>query len=157
MRAIGRFFMWLLAGIGFLTMASVIAGVVFLVTQSPQQPTVPERSVLWLDLNQPVVEKPVQTLFGKTVGLTMIDMVAALDRARTDDRIKGVVAVIGGADPASIGVHKGCGFAMIGRMPGTGFKFGRWLDTVIMQKALGGGAEAPADATLYPGPIRPAG
>lgn len=97
MRAIGRFFMWLLAGIGFLTMASVIAGVVFLVTQSPQQPTVPERSVLWLDLNQPVVEKPVQTLFGKTVGLTMIDMVAALDRARTDDRIKGVVAVIGGA------------------------------------------------------------
>jgi len=97
MRAIGRFFMWLLAGIGFLTMASVIAGIVFLVTQSPQQPTVPERAVLWLDLNQPVVEKPVQTLFGKTVGLTMIDMVAALDRARTDDRIKGVVAVMGGA------------------------------------------------------------
>jgi len=97
MRAIGRFFMWLLAGIGFLTMASVIAGVVFLVTQSPRQPTVPERAVLWLDLNQPVVEKPVQTLFGKTAGLTMIDMVAALDRARTDDRIKGVVAVMGGA------------------------------------------------------------
>lgn len=101
MRAIGRFFMWLLAGIGFLTMASVIAGVVVLVTQSPQQPTVPDRAVLWLDLNQPVVEKPVQTLFGKTVGLTMIDMVAALDRARTDDRIKGVVAVVGGA-PISI-------------------------------------------------------
>ncbi|RVU34227.1 signal peptide peptidase SppA [Hwanghaeella grinnelliae] len=97
MRAIGRFFMWLLAGIGFLTMASVVAGIVFLVTQSPQQATVPERAVLWLDLNQPVVEKPVQTLFGKTDGLTMIDMVAALDRARTDDRIKGVVAVMGGA------------------------------------------------------------
>lgn len=97
MRAIGRFFIWLLAGIGFVTTVSVIAGIVVLVTQAPRQAVVPERTVLWLDLNQPIVEKPVQTLFGKTVGVTMIDMVAALDRARKDDRIQGVVAVMGGA------------------------------------------------------------
>lgn len=67
-----------------------------------------------------------------------------------------MVAIIGGADPGSIGVHRGCGFEMIGRMPATGFKFGRWLDTVIMQKALGEGAGTSPDPTLYPGPIRPA-
>jgi phosphinothricin acetyltransferase len=44
---------------------------------------------------------------------------------------------------------------MIGRMPATGFKFGRWLDTVIMQKPLGPGATAPVDTQTYPGTIRP--
>ncbi|VVT00354.1 GNAT family N-acetyltransferase [Rhizobium sp. EC-SD404] len=64
-----------------------------------------------------------------------------------------MVAVIGGAHPASVGVHRSCGFDMIGTMPGTGFKFGRWLDTVIMQKALGEGKETPAELTRYPGTL----
>lgn len=97
MRAIGRFLIWLLAGIGFLTTALTVAGVVVLLTERPGVPTVPEQTVLWLDLNQPIVEKPSQSILGKTIGVTMIDMVAALDRAREDGRVQGVVAVMGGA------------------------------------------------------------
>ncbi|WP_245409912.1 GNAT family N-acetyltransferase [Pararhizobium haloflavum] len=68
-----------------------------------------------------------------------------------------MVAVIGGAHPASLGVHRSAGFEMIGRMPGTGYKFDRWLDTVIMQKALGDGASEPADRNRYPGTLAYAG
>lgn len=97
MRAIGRFLIWLLAGIGFLTTALTIAGIVLAVRQAPGEPTIPAKTVLWLDLNQPVVEKPVQSILGKTIGVTMIDVVTALDRARNDDRVAGVVAVMGAA------------------------------------------------------------
>jgi L-amino acid N-acyltransferase YncA len=50
------------------------------------------------------------------------------------------------ANAASIGVHSRCGFQMIGTHPNVGFKFGRWVDTVMMQRALGEGATTlPAD------------
>ena len=52
-----------------------------------------------------------------------------------------MIAVIGdSANAGSIGVHARCGFEMIGTHPNVGFKFGRWLDTVTMQRALGEGA-----------------
>ena len=52
-----------------------------------------------------------------------------------------MVAVIGdSANAGSIGVHARCGFQMIGTHPNVGLKFGRWLDTVMMQRALGGRA-----------------
>ena len=52
-----------------------------------------------------------------------------------------MIAVIGdSANAGSIGVHTRCGFQMIGAHPAVGFKFGRWLDTVMMQLALGEGA-----------------
>jgi phosphinothricin acetyltransferase len=52
-----------------------------------------------------------------------------------------MIAVIGdSANAGSIGVHAKCGFQMIGTHPDVGFKFGRWLDTVMMQRALGEGA-----------------
>lgn len=53
-----------------------------------------------------------------------------------------IVAVIGdSANAGSIAVHRNAGFQMIGVMPDVGFKFGRWLDTVLMQRALGGGGK----------------
>jgi len=57
-----------------------------------------------------------------------------------------MIAVIGdSANAASVGVHSRCGFEMIGTHPNVGFKFGRWLDTVMMQRALGeGGATLPS-------------
>jgi L-amino acid N-acyltransferase YncA len=57
-----------------------------------------------------------------------------------------MIAVIGdSANAGSIGVHAKCGFQMIGTHPDVGFKFGRWLDTVMMQRTLGdGGATLPA-------------
>ena len=52
-----------------------------------------------------------------------------------------MIAVVGdSANAASIGVHSKCGFEMIGTHPNVGFKFGRWLDIVMMQLALGEGA-----------------
>ena len=58
-----------------------------------------------------------------------------------------MIAVIGdSANAGSIGLHRRCGFQMIGTHPSVGLKFGRWLDTVMMQRALGeAAATVPAD------------
>jgi L-amino acid N-acyltransferase YncA len=58
-----------------------------------------------------------------------------------------MIAVIGdSANAGSVGVHAACGFQMIGTHPHVGLKFGRWLDTVMMQRELGDGASTvPAD------------
>ena len=47
-----------------------------------------------------------------------------------------MIAVIGGAEPASIAVHAACGFEEVGRLKGVGWKKERWLDNVYMQRAL---------------------
>lgn len=47
-----------------------------------------------------------------------------------------VIAVIGGAEPASIALHSACGFREAGRLTAVGFKFGRWLDSLYMQHEL---------------------
>ena len=62
--------------------------------------------------------------------------------ARCEQRgFRQMVAVIGdSANAASIGVHRSTGFKMIGTCESVGFKFGRWLDTVMMQRDLGEGA-----------------
>jgi phosphinothricin acetyltransferase len=56
-----------------------------------------------------------------------------------------MIAVIGdSAQAASIALHAAAGFRHIGVLQSTGFKHGRWLDTVLMQRALGSGdAAAP--------------
>ena len=51
-----------------------------------------------------------------------------------------LVAVIGdSAQAASIGLHASLGFVRAGTLRSVGFKFGRWVDTVIMQRPLGAG------------------
>jgi phosphinothricin acetyltransferase len=72
-----------------------------------------------------------------------------MHRLITESELRGyrqMIAVIGdSANAGSIGVHTKCGFQMIGTHPDVGFKFGRWLDTVMMQRALGeGGTTLPA-------------
>jgi phosphinothricin acetyltransferase len=55
-----------------------------------------------------------------------------------------MLAVIGdSANAASIGVHRALGFEPVGTLRSAGWKFERWLDVVLMQKALGLGASAP--------------
>jgi L-amino acid N-acyltransferase YncA len=52
-----------------------------------------------------------------------------------------MVAVIGdSATTPSIALHAALGFRMVGNFESVGFKFGRWLDSVLMQKPLGDGA-----------------
>ena len=49
-----------------------------------------------------------------------------------------MVAVIGdSANCASIGLHKGLGFREVGVLRAVGFKFDRWVDSVLMQRDLG--------------------
>jgi phosphinothricin acetyltransferase len=51
-----------------------------------------------------------------------------------------MLAVIGdSANTPSIELHRACGFAQVGLLPSIGFKFGRWVDSVLMQRALGAG------------------
>ncbi len=71
---------------------------------------------------------------GKGIGKALLGRM--LDEA-TEAGIKEVIAVIAdqGAD-ASIAMHEKFGFKDIGHMGKVGFKFGRWLGTVMMQKSL---------------------
>jgi L-amino acid N-acyltransferase YncA len=49
-----------------------------------------------------------------------------------------MIAVIGdSANHGSIAVHAACGFTRVGVLPAVGFKFGRWVDSVLMQRPLG--------------------
>ena len=56
-----------------------------------------------------------------------------------------MVAVIADTErTASIGLHEKLGFKMVGVLPAVGFKFRRWIDVVLMQRALGpGGSGTP--------------
>lgn len=71
----------------------------------------------------------------------------------TDLGFRQMVAVIGGASPASVAVHRSLGFEMVGTLKGTGFKHGTWLDTVFMQAALGDGTQTSPDLAAYPGTL----
>lgn len=54
-----------------------------------------------------------------------------------------MIAVIGdSANVGSIELHRAAGFRMVGTFDNVGFKFGRWLDSVLMQRPLGPGATA---------------
>jgi len=69
-----------------------------------------------------------------------------LDRLITDCEALGfrqMIAVIGDSrQTPSIALHRAAGFRLIGTMEAVGFKFERWLDTVLMQRPLGSGAGA---------------
>jgi len=55
-----------------------------------------------------------------------------------------LIAVIGdSANAASIAVHAGLGFVRAGNLRAAGFKFGRWVDSVLMQRPLAGGDMTP--------------
>lgn len=53
--------------------------------------------------------------------------------------LRQIVAVIGdSANAASIGLHAALGFRMVGVLKDIGFKHGRWVDSVLMQRSIGG-------------------
>jgi len=70
---------------------------------------------------------------GKGVGRQLL---TALLAAAHKSGFREMIAVIGGGEPASVALHKACGFVEAGRMRNVGLKFGRWLDTVYMQRTL---------------------
>src|SRR4051812_6360258 len=72
------------------------------------------------------------------VGRRLLDDLISRCEARG---FRQMIAVIGdSANVASIELHRAAGFYPIGTFDNCGFKFGRWLDSVLMQRALGEGA-----------------
>lgn len=80
---------------------------------------------------------------GQGVGRALLE--ALLDRAEACG-FRQIVAVIGGAAEASVRLHAACGFREVGRLHAAGWKHGRWLDNVYMQKSLGAGSTSAPDA-----------
>jgi L-amino acid N-acyltransferase YncA len=79
---------------------------------------------------------------GQGVGAALL---GALVETATACGFRQMIAVVGGGEPASVGVHLKMGFQHAGRMRSVGRKFGRWLDTVYMQLELGEGDRVPPD------------
>ncbi len=74
---------------------------------------------------------------GQGVGKALVAKL--LDEA-TELGFRQMIAVIGDSENVgSIGVHASLGFQRAGLLRATGLKFGRWIDTVYMQRALGRG------------------
>lgn len=70
----------------------------------------------------------------------MIELLARLEAGGW----RQVIAVIGDAEnTASIRLHESLGFSHIAHFPAIGYKFGRWLDSIQMQRALSPGSSSP--------------
>lgn len=79
------------------------------------------------------------------------ELLAALIEAATSAGYRQMIAIIGDSrQSASIGLHREMGFTFSGTIHSAGYKNGRWLDSVTMQRALGDGD------TTRPSPIRTA-
>ena len=72
-------------------------------------------------------------LMGRGIGRQLLK--ALLGRS-ADCGFRTIIAVIGGAEPASIALHKALGFEEVGRLRAVGWKHERWLDSVYMQRDL---------------------
>ena len=86
------------------------------------------------------------------IGRALLDAVVS---AAAACGMRQMVAIIGdSAHVASIRLHEQAGFRLVGVLENVGCKFGRWLDTVIMQRELGEGAASPPSEALRgrPGP-----
>ena len=71
---------------------------------------------------------------GRGVGKRLLK--SLLERSAESD-FRTIVAVIGGAEPASVAVHSALGFEEVGRLKAVGWKKERWLDSVYMQRTIG--------------------
>lgn len=80
---------------------------------------------------------------GRGIGKAMLTRLVEECEARG---FRQMLAIIGdSANYASIGVHRACGFTQKAVLDAIGYKFGRWVDSVIMQRALGAGRSRAPD------------
>ena len=76
---------------------------------------------------------------GRGIGRALLD---ALLEACVKTGARQMIAVIGdSANTASIKLHAACGFKRTGTLKAVGFKFGQWVDSVVMQRTIGEGAK----------------
>jgi L-amino acid N-acyltransferase YncA len=82
---------------------------------------------------------------GRGIGRTLL---SRLIEDCTAQGYRQMVAVIGGSEQwPSIGLHRALGFTDAGVLRAVGFKFGSWIDVVLMQRALSSGGATTPDAT----------
>jgi len=82
---------------------------------------------------------------GKGVGKQLL---AALALRAEAVGVRKLIAVIGdSANQGSVGVHTALGFTPVGVLKSCGWKFGKWLDVVLMEKFLGDGDATPPEAS----------
>jgi L-amino acid N-acyltransferase YncA len=74
---------------------------------------------------------------GKGLGRLLLDALLTACAAAGVQQVVAVIADTG--DPASVALHRACGFTEAGRLSQVGRKHGRWIDTVLMQRTLGQG------------------
>jgi L-amino acid N-acyltransferase YncA len=78
---------------------------------------------------------------GRGIGHLLLK--ALIQRCETGPWRQMVAVIADGGSGGSASLHRSLGFEVIGTLKAVGFKHGRWLDTTLMQRALGAG-----DATL---------
>ena len=86
---------------------------------------------------------------GRGIGKLLLQRL--LDEARALG-FRQMIAVIGDGSPdsPSVRLHEALGFRHCGRLEGSGYKHGRWLDTVFMQIAINGGTQSDPDPASLP-------
>jgi L-amino acid N-acyltransferase YncA len=78
---------------------------------------------------------------GKGLGKALL---AELERQAEAAGIRKLIAVIGDSgNQGSVGVHRTLGFKPVGVIQSCGWKFGKWLDIVLMEKQIGAGDSTP--------------
>jgi phosphinothricin acetyltransferase len=76
-------------------------------------------------------------------GIGRVLLAALIERCEAAG-VRQMVAVIGdSANSGSIGLHAALGFLRVGTLEAIGWKHGRWVDSVLMQRALGPGGRSP--------------
>ena len=72
-------------------------------------------------------------------------LLSALIDACANAGYRQMIAYIDAGNAPSLSLHEAFGFERMGMLKGVGFRYGRWTDSILMQRALGPGVTAPPD------------
>jgi phosphinothricin acetyltransferase len=61
-----------------------------------------------------------------------------------------MIGYIDAENAASLALHERFGFARVGLLPGVAYRYGKWSDSVMVQRSLGAGATAPVATNGLP-------